>query len=199
MPNLATASKKALQENKIQQLDTLGQSVGDFIEVETTNIIENALGDFISRVKKNIEDQKDMITTGKISDISIEVENGKVNVYAYDYLSYQDKGVNGSETKLYNTPFEYKDKMPPVDSFKEWIKRKNINLLYNEKYYGSPSSFAKLTDEEKIEKAAWGMAMGVFKKGIKPKNLYTKEIPRLIDDLTREIADFTAASITFVI
>lgn len=199
MPNLKSASKKVVQQNKIQQLDTLGSSVGDFIEVETTNIVENVVGDFILRIKKNIENQKDMITSGKISDISVKVENGKINVYAYDYLSYQDKGVNGSETKLYNTPFSYKDKMPPVQVFIDWIKRKNINLLYNEKYYGSPSAFAALTDEEKIEKAAWGMAMKVYKKGFKPRNIYSKEIPQLVEELQREIADFTASSITLVI
>ena len=75
MPTLASASKKVKQENMLQQLDTLAHSIGDFIEVENTNIVENVVVDFISRVKKNIENQKDMITSGKICQASCTALN----------------------------------------------------------------------------------------------------------------------------
>lgn len=193
--SLAKATKKSVQENKVQQLDDLGTDIGEFIEQESLTVIENIVGEFIERVHTNINNEKGMVTTGRINDITIKAENNQVNIYANKWLIYQDRGVNGAVEKLYNTPHSYSDKMPPVDVFKEWIKDKNIRLINNEKLRGEPSPFKELTEEEQIEKVAWGMAKNVFKKGFKPRNVYSKEIPKLVEDLQKEIADFAVQSL----
>ncbi len=192
--NLSTASKKAIQQSKLNQLDILGESKENF-ETGLLSTIENVAGDFIQRVIDNIQ-QEDMVVSGKIADIRLQSENGEVKVYANPWLIYQDKGVNGSIVKRYNTPFSYKDKMPPVEIFKDYIKAKNIQLRNNTTYYGNASPYANLTDDEQIEKAAWGMAMKVFREGIKPRNVYTKELDQLVQDVNENVGEFVKENIS---
>lgn len=195
MPNLKGATKKSLHEAKVNQLDSLGTDINAYVQQESMTVIESVVGDFVERVHKNINSEKGMVTTGKINDITIQAENGTVNVYANPWLIYQDRGVNGSVKKLYNTPHAYTDKMPPVQVFKQWIKDKNIRLIDNKKYYGEESPTKDLTEDEQITKAAWGMATNVFKNGFRPRNIYSREIPNLIEDLTKEVADFAVQAI----
>jgi len=42
-----------------------------------------------------------------------------------DYGIFQDKGVSGIKKK-YDTPFSYKDKMPPPSKMDKWIVRKGL-------------------------------------------------------------------------
>ncbi len=137
-----------------------------------------------------------MVTTGKINQIDIKAENGGINIYAWKHLIYQDRGVNGSQTKLYQTPHAYSNKMPPVDVFKQWIKEKKIRLVNEKKMGGDDSTFKELTEEELINKAAWGMATNVFKHGFKPRHIYSKEIPQLVKDIEAQITGFVIQGIT---
>lgn len=195
--NLKAATKKSIYESNVKKLDALGKPLGDFIKEESFSVIEGVVGDFILRVQENINSEKDMVTTGGIAKIDIKAENGAVNVYANKWLLYQDRGVNGSKKKLYNTPHAYSDKMPPVQVFKDWIKRKNINLVNNEKYdrVEGASPFKELTEEQQINKAAWGMATKVFQEGFRPRNILSKEYPQLIEDLTKQVANFCVQAV----
>lgn len=192
--NLKKATKKSIHESKVQQLD-LGTDIGEFIQKEGLSVIEDAVGQFIERVHENINNEKGMVTTGKISDITIKAEDGAVHVMGNKWLIYQDRGVNGSEEKLYDTPHSYSDKMPPVDVFRDWIREKNIQLRDNEKYTGDASPFKEVDEESKIDGAAWAMAKSVYKRGFKSRNVFSKEIPRLVDDLKGSIADFSVQCI----
>jgi len=42
-----------------------------------------------------------------------------------DYGEYLDKGVSGTKTK-YNTPYSYKDKMPPPKAFDRWAVQRGL-------------------------------------------------------------------------
>lgn len=191
--NRQQASQRAIQESRVQQLDNLGTAQSEFEDKLT--VIENVLGSFITRVKENIDKETDMVTTGAISNITLKAEGESVNVMGSPHLIYQDRGVNGSKEKLYDTPHSYTDKMPPVDVFIEWIKRKHINLKNNEKYSYKKPPFKELTEEEEIEKAAWGMAKKVFNEGFRPRNLYSKEIPKLVEDLKEQLTGFAVQQI----
>ena len=200
MPNnLKKATKKATYESNVSKLDNIGTDEAEFtIEL---SIIENILGDFIERIHNNINNEKNFVTTGKINQIDLQAENNRVNVLANKHLIYQDRGVNGSVMKLYDTPHSYHDKLPPVQVFIDWIKDKNIRLINNEKYdrVEGASPFKELTEDEQITKAAWGMAQKVFKEGFKPRNIYSKEIPRLIEDLTEQVGGFAVQQISQLI
>jgi len=186
------ASNKAQLQSKLSQLDSLGTSK-DVLNTQLS-VIENIAGEFIERVQKNIQTQN-LIASGKIEDISIQAEDGKVNIYAYPHLLYQDRGVSGTEVK-YDTPHVYTDKMPPVEVFENYIKKKNIQLRDEEKYHGKGSSFKELTEDEKIKSTAFAIAKTIQKKGIKPKNVYSKEIPKLVSDLQDALGQFAVEQIT---
>jgi len=191
-------TKKQQYLDKVKQLDNLGTDINQFVQKEGLTVIENILGDFIERVKDNI-DAENMPVSGKISDIELKALGNQVNVYAYPWLVWQDRGVNGSEKKLYNTPHSFSDKMPPQKVFVDWIKRKNINLRDNAKYRGAESPFKDLTEEQQINSAAWGMAKKVYKEGFRPRNVYSKEIPQLVEELGEVVADFVLQSVNQVI
>lgn len=205
--SLKQASKKAIYESKVQQLDSLGTDVGEFIQSEGMTVVEQILGQFIERVHENINREKNFVTTGSINDITLEAGNGVVNVLAHPHLIYQDRGVNGAVSALYDTPHRYTDKMPPVDVIKQWIKDKKLFLTDKNDYHRkfddrlSPTEKAKerpfkeLTEDEKINNAAWGIATKIYQQGMKPRKIYSKEIPRLVEDLQQELGDFVVQQI----
>jgi len=78
-----------------------------------------------------------------------------------DYGHYQDKGVSGT-LKKYNTPYSYKDKMPPAKAFDKWIVRKGI-APRNEK--------GQFEDRKSLQ---YAIARSVFLNGIKPSLFFTK-------------------------
>ena len=186
------ASKKAQREAMLSQLDALGENKADF-DKANLSIIEEIAGNFIERIKDNIQTEG-MNVTGNINEIEIQVQDNRVNILAPNYLIYQDRGVSGTEVK-YDTPHAFTDKAPPSSVFIDWIKTKNIQLRNENKYYGKPSPSKDLSEDEQIEKASWAMAKSVQKKGLKPRNVYSKEIPQLIDDLSNELGDFAVQQI----
>jgi hypothetical protein len=188
------ATKKAAYESKVAQLDTLGTGFEEFLQQESLTVVEDICGQFIERVKGNIETEK-LPVTGKISDITIETKDNQVQISAHPWLIYQDRGVSGTDTKRPNTPHAYTDKMPPVQVFEDYIREKNIQLRDEEQFYEDGSPFKELTEDDKIKSAAWGMAMNVKKHGFKSRPVFSKEIPKLVEDLSNEIADFAVQSI----
>lgn len=209
--NFNQASKKSQHAAKVASLDSLGVPFNEFIQREGMTILEKSLGDFVERVQENISNEKNMVTTGGITDISIEGSNGEIRVMAPAHLIYQDRGVNGSVLKLYDTPHSYKDKRPPVAAFKAYIEAKGI--VYSEendklrkidprlsaKEQTEDRPFKELTDDQKKTKAAWAMSTKVFREGFKPRHLYSKEIPLLLDDIAEAYADIAIQQFNQVI
>lgn len=201
--NLDEASRTAANQARsdaLNALDGIGSDRSLFGAVLSP--IEDAAAAFIERVKANIESAK-MIVTGKIDELGIQADEKGVRIYGQKHLKYQDKGVNGSVNKLYDTPYSYKDKPPPWQAFVQWINTKNIQLKNEDKYTratNAGSSFAALEGDDKdIESAARAIAWKVFRDGLKPRNVYTKEIPQLIKDITASIPGFIASNITEII
>ena len=78
-----------------------------------------------------------------------------------DYGHYQDKGVSG-KLKKYNTPYSYKDKMPPAKAFDKWIVKKGIAPRNAKGEFQSRQSLQ------------YAIARSVFLNGIKPSLFFTK-------------------------
>jgi hypothetical protein len=96
---------------------------------------------------------------GKLSgDIGDTIE---MEFKALDYFSYQDQGVSGTKVKR-NTPFSYKDKMPPTSAFKGYA-----NTLGGQ----------------------FAMAKSIKEKGIKPKNYFRTELENDLKDLPQAIIE----------
>jgi hypothetical protein len=90
------------------------------------------------------------------------------------YGEFQDKGVSGVKKK-YDTPFSYKTKMPPLDVFEAWIKRKGIKGRDKRGRFITNKSLSYL------------IARSVFNNGIKPSLFFTRPFElaykRLGDDV----------------
>lgn len=196
--NLSSASSAA-RANALSQLDSLGSNRSEFSTEEVFTKLEGDVANFISRVHDRINNAG-IVNTGKILDIKMVANENGIDVIAPIYLTFVDKGVQGSESsnKAPNSPFKYRDKRPPASAFIDMIKRKNLNLR-NEEHYdsngGSPYSDID-GDERAIESLSYAIATSIFKDGFAPKNLYSDEIPKLVTDVTKSVADFASSFIT---
>jgi hypothetical protein len=196
MATLNQASKKAQQASRIAMLDSLGTDKSEFTTAPLLTDMEEVVGDFIQRVKDNMQ-SKDLIVTGKIEDLRIETTDTGIQIYGNPWVLWQDRGVNGSVEKKYNTPHSYTDKMPPSYVFEDYIRTKNIQLRHNENYDkdgGSP--FADIDGDEKlIRSKAFGFAVKIFKEGFAPQKFFSVEIPQLYTDVKKLVPQFVLSQI----
>ena len=58
-------------------------------------------------------------------DLNVSPNSFSMSFLMEDYGIFQDKGVSGIKKK-YDTPFSYKDKMPPPSKMDKWIVRKGL-------------------------------------------------------------------------
>ncbi|MCC8409905.1 hypothetical protein LJ707_13285 [Mucilaginibacter sp. UR6-1] len=196
--SITSASRQA-RADALSQLDNIGSTRSEFSNEEVFTAMESDVANFIQRVQQNINDAG-IANTGDIADLRMNVSNTGIEIIGKPYLIYQDKGVQGSvsNAKAPNSPFKYTDKKPPANSFKDYIKRKNLNLR-NEEFYdsnaGSPFNNSE-GDEAAINSIAFAMANSVYQTGLAPKNIFSKELPKLVDDVTKSVTNFAASFIT---
>lgn len=174
--SLSQATSRANQQANLNNINNFGSAKSNFEIESTLSVVEQVAGEFIKRVQENLRNS-DSIVTGAIDDISIVIpDENSLQITAAEHLIYQDKGVNGSVIQKYNTPYKYSDKKPPIQPFIDWAKRRGIEDA----------------------SAPYAIREKVFQEGIAPKDVYSKEIPKLIDDLKNSIASFVLTSITEV-
>ncbi|MGF7075331.1 hypothetical protein [Mucilaginibacter sp. 3215] len=199
MPQSRAAASRAARASALSQISQLGTARSEFTTADMFSAAENDVSNFIIRVKERIQ-SADMIVTGAIEDIKMQTSDTGIKVLAPAHLIFQDKGVRGAESSALapDSPFAYSSKMPPYNVFINWINTKNIQLR-NEEFYdhkkGSPHSDIE-GDEKAIKQAAYLMARKVYKKGFKPRNIFSPEIPQLVEDLKKSITGFAASMIT---
>lgn len=92
-----------------------------------------------------------------------------------EYGKFQDKGVSGVKKK-YNTPFSYKDKMPPPNKMDKWIVKRNLKGTRNNK--------GQFTTRKSLQ---FMIARSIFEKGIKPSLFFTKPFEKAFKDLPQDI------------
>lgn len=95
-------------------------------------------------------------------DLKVSKNSIEAGFLMEDYGKFQDQGVSGKIRK-FNTPFSYKDKMPPTKAFDRWIVKKGI----------APRSKGKFLSRESLK---FAIAKSVFLNGIKPSNFFTKAV-----------------------
>jgi len=187
--SLKDASKKSIYKSNVSRLDSLGINKEELLQDVAYSALEKACGEFILRVIENINKRRDFVSTGSITDITLEPTENGIKIMAPSHLIYQSRGVSGTEKK-YNTPHSFTNKMPPADVFIDWVKGKAIRLKDNEKYSRKKPPFKGADPNDDLERMAWAISRSIYKKGIAPKNLYENEIPKLLEDIQREVLDF---------
>lgn len=162
---------------KLDALNNIGEDGTQFDD----NLVgsENACASFVKRVATNITN-KDLVDTGKILDITVQKQdNNTINIVGQKYILILDKGIQGTEVNnAPDSPYKMK-KMPPVETFVDWINRKNIRLRNNEAYGGSSD---EMVDDTRVEQVAYAMALTRLREGYEPQNIFEKEIPQLVDE-----------------
>ena len=112
------------------------------------------------------------------SEVNVGPNSFSLSFIMDEYGVFQDKGVSGTEKK-YNTPFSYKQKMPPVKPLADWAKFRNIRLR------NAKGQFAK----GNYNTIGFLIARSIYKKGIKPSLFFTKPFERAFDNLPDELVN----------
>lgn len=109
-------------------------------------------------------------------DVKVSKGSIKVSIYMNEYGSYQDKGVSGVEKK-YNTPFSYKDKLPPAKPLSEWAKARGLRFRDKKGRF--------------ITNKATGYVLSrhIYKNGIKPSLFFTKAFNNSFEHLPDDLIE----------
>ena len=94
-----------------------------------------------------------------------------------DYGIFQDKGVSGIKKK-YDTPFSYKDKMPPPSKMDKWIVRKGLR--------GVRGKDGKFISRKSLQ---FMIARSIYNNGIKPSLFFTKPFEKAFKNLDKDIIE----------
>jgi len=189
----------AKQSNARQQsldfLDNLGTDKTQFSE--PAKGLEEVCANFVGRVVDNITNA-DLIATGKIANFEIEVASPtQIFIWGESYISFIDEGVQGAinAVKAPLSPYRYKDKMPPIDQFVQWIKLKNIKVRNTSKTLGEGKDEVFEGDNDAINQMAYAMAKDRYLNGVEPVPIFKKEIPKLLNDASQQALNITINNI----
>ena len=108
-------------------------------------------------------------------DLTVSPNSFALSFLMEEYGIYQDKGVSGKKVK-YNTPFSYKDKMPPPSKLDKWIVRKGLKGIRDKQ--------GKFISRKSLQ---FMIARGIFNNGIKPSLFFTKPFERAFKRLDADI------------
>lgn len=108
-------------------------------------------------------------------DLNVSANSFSLKFLMEEYGKFQDKGVSGTKKK-YDTPYSYKDKMPPPNKMDKWIVKKNLKGLRNDK--------GQFISRKSLQ---FMIARSIFKKGIKPSLFFTKPFEKAFKDLPQDI------------
>lgn len=131
---------------------------------ETLKALQKFRDTVVNEAKANLRNSGKS-TSGKLLNSiegTVKEMPNSIGIY-FDMLPYgnfQDKGVSGKQKK-YDTPYSYKDKMPPPSKLDKWIVRKGI----------APRNNGKFASRKSIQ---FMIARSIFIKGIKPSLFFTK-------------------------
>ena len=126
----------------------------------------------LTKSKKNAS--KDLYNSLRY-DLTTSAAAFILNFFMEEYGIYQDRGVSGKKRK-YNTPFSYKDKMPPPKALDKWMVRRNIK--------GTRDAQGRFIKRKSLQ---YLLARSIYNKGIKPSNFFTKSFAQAFDKLPEDM------------
>lgn len=110
-------------------------------------------------------------------DLNVSPNSFSMSFLMEDYGIFQDKGVSGIKKK-YNTPFSYKDKMPPPSKMDKWIVRKGLK--------GVRGKDGKFISRKSLQ---FMIARSIYNNGIKPSLFFTKPFEKAFKNLDKDIIE----------
>lgn len=146
----------------------------------------------INRSRSNLTQKKKNVSKELYNSLDYELKVSQnsfsLSFLMEDYGTFIDKGVKGrdSSAKAPNSPYQYKNKMPPLKALDKWVVRKGIAVRDKKGRFVSRESLK------------FAIAKSIQSKGIETTNFFTKPFEnafkRLPEDLVNtyalEVEDF---------
>lgn len=198
-------------------LDSLAQSRKDSDTMQLTELEKVLIAsgvDFVDRVMANL-DRLGKNDTGELFDgiaageligspdsgyrLDIGYEDGSNPAKYYDYVN---KGVSGTTNKI-NSPYGYKDKMPPISVMADWVKRNNIASRNDDQRYNTSTlqdkrkSVSQVAgDEQRIRSLAYAIARAIFRRGLKKTDFFDDAVVQIYGkDIMEPLSKAVAADV----
>ena len=135
----------------------------------------------VSQSRANLTRSKKNASKRLYNSIEYKVKESKnsfqLEFLMEDYGIFQDKGVSGVKKK-YNTPYSYKDKMPPVKSLDKWIVKRNLK--------GVRDKDGKFISRKSLQ---YMIARSIYNNGIKPSLFFTKPFEKAFKNIDKDLIE----------
>ena len=185
-------SGKKLTDLQKEALADFGVSLADgAIENKSYALVTKWLEGVVRLAKQNLANANAIGSNSLAQSIVVEPitltdSSFVVAIKANDYWKYVDLGVKGavSSSRAPNSPFQYRDKRPPIRPIQEWIAFKSIQLEGRDKKAANRSFAINIANKIRRE----GLRATNFMS-----NAATKE---MVDVLTENIAEVLGKSIS---
>lgn len=136
----------------------------------------------INRSKSNLTQKKKNVNKKLYNSLEYELKVSKNNNFSLsfmmeDYGTFVDKGVKGrdSSQKAPNSPYQYKNKMPPLKALDGWIIKRGL---------ATRDKKGRFTSREGLK---FAIAKSIQSKGIETTNFFTKPFENAFKRLPEDI------------
>jgi hypothetical protein len=185
-------------------------NIGVSKQTTTEQTMESLLAGFanlvIGELQKNLDQENKNASSVLRQSISLTIGEKEVSISMEDYWKFVDKGVRGNgkgrgkRMKGQGSPFQYRDKMPPVSALKKFIMNKGISI---KGYSDKKRSLRKAIRSKKnnpIDQAAFLMARSIQQYGMDGSKFYSNVVnEKAFKQLARRAEQLLGQQIIFEI
>ena len=185
-------SGKKLTNVQRQALPEFGVNLAEgAIDNKSYAIVKKWLEGVIKLAKQNLANSgaiaSDSLSASiDFEPISLTDTSFVVAIVANDYWKFVDLGVKGakSSSRAPNSPFQYRDKRPPIRPIQEWIAFKSIPLQGRDKIAANRSFAINISNK-------------IWREGLKATNFMSNAVTEdMVAVLTENIAEVLGKSIS---
>ena len=185
-------SGKKLTDLQKEALADFGVSLADdAIENKSYALVTKWLEGVVKLAKQNLANANAIASNSLAQSITVEPitltdSSFVVAIKANDYWKFVDLGVKGakSSSRAPNSPFQYRDKRPPIRPIQEWIAFKSIPLQGRDKIAANRSF-------------AINIANKIRREGLRATNFMSNAVTEdMVSVLTENIAEVLGKSIS---
>jgi hypothetical protein len=185
-------SGKKLTDLQKEALADFGVSLADgAIENKSYALVTKWLEGVVRLAKQNLANANAIASNSLAQSITVEPitltdSSFVVAIKANDYWKFVDLGVKGavSSSRAPNSPFQYRDKRPPIRPIQEWIAFKSIPLEGRDKQAANRSF-------------AINIANKIRREGLRATNFMSNAVTEdMVAVLTENIAEVLGKSIS---
>jgi hypothetical protein len=148
---------------------------------ETRKELEKFAKYVVKHSRTNLTKSNKNVSKKLYDSIDYNIKTNKESIALFfnmvDYGKFQDLGVSGVKKK-YNTPYSYKNKMPPASAFNQWVVRKGLK--------GTRDDKGRFVSRKSLQ---YLIAKSIYEKGIKPSMFFTKPFQKAFKLLPNEVRD----------